>query len=171
MKEITPYIVDGFQFAFKVFGAVIPVATFFYLGGNGFESIIGDILPANSNGIIKDLGIALSNAVPLNKAIATATVSSVGLLTGLDGSGFSGLSLVGSSAMLFSQSMSINISALASIGQICTIWIGGGTLIPWALIPVAAICDVSPFDLARKNLLPVSIGLIVTIIFAIIFFV
>ena len=47
-------------------------------------------MPANSNGIINDLGIALSNAVPLNKAIATATVSSVGLLTGLDGSGFSG---------------------------------------------------------------------------------
>ena len=45
-------------------------------------------MPANSNGIINDLGIALSNAVPLNKAIATATVSSVGLLTGLqDGSG------------------------------------------------------------------------------------
>lgn len=171
MEQITPYIVDGFQFAFKVFGAVIPVATFFYLGGGGFESIIGNVLPANSNGIINDLGIALSNAVPLNKVIATATVSGVGLLTGLDGSGFSGLSLVGSSAMLFSQSMTINISALASLGQICTIWIGGGTLIPWALIPVAAICDVSPFDLARKNLLPVSIGLIVTIIFAIIFFV
>ncbi len=171
MEQITPYIVNGFQFAFKVFGAVIPVATFFYLGGNGFESILGNILPSGSQGIINDLGIALANSVPLNKTIATATVSGVGLLTGLDGSGFSGLSLVGSSAMLFSNSMSINISALASIGQICTIWIGGGTLIPWALIPVAAICDVSPFELARKNLLPVSIGLIVTMIFAIIFLV
>lgn len=171
MEQITPYIIDGFQFAFKVFGAVIPVATFFYIGGNGFESILGNLLPSNSQGIINDLGIALANSVPLNKTIATATVSGVGLLTGLDGSGFSGLSLVGSSAMLFSNSMSINISALASIGQICTIWIGGGTLIPWALIPVAAICDVSPFELARKNLIPVSIGLIVTIIYAIVFLV
>ncbi|WP_195987489.1 hypothetical protein [Clostridium sp. D53t1_180928_C8] len=171
MEQITPYIVNGFQFAFKVFGAVIPVATFFYLGGNGFESILGNILPSGSQGIINDLGIALANSVPLNKTIATATVSGVGLLTGLDGSGFSGLSLVGSSAMLFSNSISINISALASIGQICTIWIGGGTLVPWALIPVAAICDVSPFELARKNLLPVSIGLAVTTIFAIIFLV
>ncbi|MBX9138269.1 MULTISPECIES: hypothetical protein [unclassified Clostridium] len=40
-----------------------------------------------------------------------------------------------------------------------------------AVIPVAAICDVSPFELARKNLLPVYIGLAVTTIFAIFFLV
>ncbi|AYE34975.1 hypothetical protein [Clostridium septicum] len=169
VQQITPYITDGFQFAFKVFGAVIPVATFFYIGGSGFSDILGVTLPANSQGIINDLGIALANAVPLNKAVATATVSGVGILTGLDGSGFSGLSLVGSSAMLFSSSVAVNTSTLASLGQICTIWIGGGTLIPWALIPVAAICDVSPFDLARKNIIPVTIGLITTLIYAIIF--
>ncbi|AHN24019.1 MULTISPECIES: hypothetical protein [Lysinibacillus] len=45
-------------------------------------------------------------------------------------------------------------------------FIGGGTLIPWALIPAAAICNVSPFELARRNLLPVAIGLIVTTIVA-----
>lgn len=38
---------------------------------------------------------------------------------------------------------------------------GRGTLIPWALIPAAAICNVSPFELARRNLLPVLIGLVV----------
>lgn len=169
VQQVTPYITDGFQFAFKVFGAVIPVATFFYIGGSGFQDIIGAALPMNSQGIINDLGTALANSVPLNKAIATATVSGVGILTGLDGSGFSGLSLVGSSAMLFSSSMEINTATLAALGQICTIWIGGGTLIPWALIPVAAICDVSPFDLARKNLIPVTVGLFITLIYAVIF--
>ncbi|MFJ8071635.1 hypothetical protein ACIQZD_22220 [Peribacillus sp. NPDC096447] len=44
--------------------------------------------------------------------------------------------------------------------------IGGGTLIPWALIPAAAICNVSPFELARRNLLPVTIGLAVTTVVA-----
>jgi len=45
-------------------------------------------------------------------------------------------------------------------------FIGGGTLIPWALIPAAAICNVSPFELARRNLLPVVIGLFITTIVA-----
>ncbi|MBN1046480.1 MULTISPECIES: hypothetical protein [unclassified Clostridium] len=167
--QLTSYLIDGFQFAFKVFGAVIPIATFFYLGGSGFEQIIGNPLTSASEGIINDLGIALSNAVPLNKIIATFTVSGVGILTGLDGSGFSGLSLVGSSTRLFSSSLSLNSSPLAALGQICTIWIGGGTLIPWALIPVAAVCKVSPFELARKNFLPVTIGLITTMLFALVF--
>jgi len=46
-------------------------------------------------------------------------------------------------------------------------YIGGGTLIPWALIPAAAICNVSPFELARRNLIPVVIGLVVTTIVAV----
>ncbi|WP_342443795.1 hypothetical protein MHB65_06855 [Lysinibacillus sp. FSL K6-0075] len=46
-------------------------------------------------------------------------------------------------------------------------FIGGGTLIPWALIPAAAICNVSPFELARRNLIPVVIGLVVTTIVAV----
>ncbi|MCG7314109.1 MULTISPECIES: hypothetical protein [Priestia] len=45
-------------------------------------------------------------------------------------------------------------------------FMGGGTLIPWALIPAAAICGVSPFELARRNLKPVAIGLVVTTVVA-----
>ncbi|NWN79305.1 MAG: hypothetical protein HLX44_12215 [Bacillus sp. (in: Bacteria)] len=46
-------------------------------------------------------------------------------------------------------------------------FVGGGTLVPWALIPVAAICKVDPFELARINFIPVAIGLTVTAITAI----
>ncbi|UAY72854.1 hypothetical protein K8336_00980 [Bacillus paralicheniformis] len=46
-------------------------------------------------------------------------------------------------------------------------FIGIATLVPWALIPVAAICKVDPFDLARKNFIPVAAGLTVTTIAAI----
>ncbi|MFS0594244.1 hypothetical protein AB1L05_21955 [Cytobacillus horneckiae] len=42
----------------------------------------------------------------------------------------------------------------------------GGTLIPWAMIPVAAICKVDVFELARRNFFPVVIGLVVTTIVA-----
>ncbi|WP_442780525.1 hypothetical protein, partial [Bacillus sp. Au-Bac7] len=41
-------------------------------------------------------------------------------------------------------------------------------LVPWALIPAAAICNVDPFELARRNLIPVAVGLFVTTIVAII---
>nr|WP_306009435.1 hypothetical protein [Bacillus sp. MMSF_3328] len=45
-------------------------------------------------------------------------------------------------------------------------FIGTTTLVPWALIPAAAICNVDPFELARRNLLPVIIGLAATTIVA-----
>jgi len=166
LEKTTSYLIDGFQFGFKVFGPVIPIAAFFYLGDAGFFKIIGEHLPSSSQGIVNDLGVALAGAVPLTVEIAAVTLTSVGAITGLDGSGFSGISLVGSVANLFSESLSTNPATLTALGQISAIWVGGGTLVPWALIPAAAICNVSPFELARRNLLPVCIGLVVTTIVA-----
>jgi hypothetical protein len=166
LEKITEYFIDGFQFGFKVFGPVIPIAAFFYLGDMGFLKIIGEYLPVNSSGIVNDLGNVLAHSVPLNNVVSVATLSTVGVITGLDGSGFSGISLAGSIAKLFASATGANAATLTALGQICAIWVGGGTIIPWALIPVAAICKVSPFELARRNLLPVSIGIIVTTIFA-----
>lgn len=166
LEKITEYFIDGFQFGFKVFGPVIPIAAFFYLGDMGFLKIIGEYLPVNSSGIVNDLGNVLAHSVPLNNVVSVATLSTVGVITGLDGSGFSGISLAGSIAKLFASATGANAATLTALGQICAIWVGGGTIIPWALIPVAAICKVSPFELARRNLLPVSIGIVVTTIFA-----
>lgn len=166
LEKTTSYIVDGFQFGFKVFGPVIPIAAFFYLGDAGFQSIIGDFLPEASNGIVNDLGVGLASLVPLTKEIGAVTLTVVGAITGLDGSGFSGISLAGSIATLFSVSLDGGAATLTALGQISAIWVGGGTLVPWALIPAAAICNVDPFELARKNLLPVTIGLVVTTIVA-----
>jgi len=166
LEQITTYLIQGLKFGFRVFGPVIPIAAFFYMGDMGFVSVFGDILPSNSTGLVNDLGIALANTVPLNKAISTGTLTVVGTITGLDGSGFSGISLAGSVAKLFATAIGSGIATLTALGQIAAIWVGGGTLVPWALIPVAAICDVSPFDLAKKNLKPVIIGLIVTTIVA-----
>lgn len=44
-EETTSYLIEGFQFGFKVFGPVIPIAAFFYLGDLGFNTIIGEFLP------------------------------------------------------------------------------------------------------------------------------
>jgi hypothetical protein len=166
LEETTNYLIEGFQFGFKVFGPVIPIAAFFYLGDTGFIKIIGEYLPKTSQGMVNDLGVALAHVVPLNKEIGAVTLAGVGAITGLDGSGFSGISLAGSIAKLFATAIGTGTATLTALGQIAAIWVGGGTLVPWALIPAAAICGVDPFELARRNLLPVTIGLIVTTIAA-----
>ncbi|MGB3261818.1 hypothetical protein [Paenisporosarcina sp.] len=166
LEKATSYFIEGFQFGFKVFGAVIPIAAFFYLGDAGFNKIIGELLPKTSHGIVNDLGVALASLVPLSKEVGAGTLTIVGAITGLDGSGFSGISLVGSVATIFSTAIGAGAATLTALGQISAIWVGGGTLVPWALIPAAAICGVDPFELARRNLLPVTIGLVVTTIVA-----
>ncbi|WP_191562418.1 hypothetical protein [Metabacillus idriensis] len=166
LEKTTGYMIEGFQFGFKVFGPVIPIAAFFYLGDAGFTKIVGDYLPNASHGIVNDLGVALASIVPLTKEIGAITLTGVGVLTGLDGSGFSGISLAGSIANLFAAAIGKGAAVLTALGQITAIWVGGGTIIPWALIPAAAICGVDPFELARRNILPVTIGLIVTTIVA-----
>jgi len=166
-EKITEYLIEGFQFGFKVFGPVIPIAAFFYLGDSGILTIMGEnALPDASLGIVNDLGVALASVVPLTKYVAAVTLTIVGAITGLDGSGFSGISLAGSVGQLFGSAIHIDTATLTALGQIAGIWVGGGTLIPWALIPAAAITGVDPFELARRNLIPVTVGLVVTTIFA-----
>lgn len=108
-----------------MFGPVIPIAAFFYLGNSGFTKIIGDYLPAASHGIVNDLGVGLAAIVPLTKGIAV-----VGAITGLDGSGFSGISLAGSIGSLFGNAIGEGTATLTALGQITAIFVGGGTLIP-----------------------------------------
>ncbi|MCM3567825.1 hypothetical protein [Neobacillus mesonae] len=127
LEKTTQFLIEGFQFGFKVFGPVIPIAAFFYLGDSGFVKIIGDFLPKTSNGIVNDLGLALANIVPLSKAVGAVTLTSVGAITGLDGSGFSGISLAGSVASLFAAAIGKGAAVLTALGQIAAIWVGGGT--------------------------------------------
>ncbi|PYI55420.1 hypothetical protein [Paenibacillus flagellatus] len=166
LERTTSYLIEGFLFGFKVFGPVIPIAAFFYLGDAAFVDIFGKVLPEGSHGIVNDLGLALAQSVPINTGVSAVTLTTVGAITGLDGSGFSGISLAGSIAHLFAAAIGSGIATLTALGQIAGIWVGGGTLVPWALIPAAAICGVDPFELARRNLKPVIIGLVVTTIVA-----
>jgi hypothetical protein len=165
-EKITDDLVKGLQFGFKIFGIVIPVAAFFYLGDSAFNDIFGKILPEASHGIVNDLGLALANIVPLNSVVSASTITAVGAITGLDGSGFSGISLVGSISKIFSAALGGGVATLTALGQIAGIWVGGGTIIPWAVIPVAAICGVDAFELAKKNIKPVVIGLVATTLVA-----
>ncbi|MCC5909702.1 MAG: hypothetical protein JJT76_04625 [Clostridiaceae bacterium] len=169
LNKITKYIREGFIFGMKIFGPIIPIAAFFFMGDMGaFVEVMGqDILPAESQGILADLGTQMASVVTMNKPTAAIMEVTIAGITGLDGSGFSGIALSGSLAKVFGTAVNGSIATLGALGQISAIWIGGGTIIPWSgLIAVAAICEVSPMDLARRNLIPVMIGLVVTTIVA-----
>ena len=160
-------IIDGFTFGIKIFAAIIPIAAFFYMGEIGpLTTVLGEVLPANSQGLLSDMGVALSNLVPLNTFAVCSIQTVVGAITGLDGSGFSGISLVGSLAAVFGTALDISVGALCALGQIAGIWTGGGCLVPWGLISAAAICGVNPIELAKRNFKPIIIGFIVTTIVA-----
>lgn len=162
-EKITDYIREGFIFGIKIFAPVIIIGAFFFLGSEENAKII---LGPDATGLLSDVGLYISNKIALSKFSVAFIQMIVGAITGLDGSGFSGLPLVGSLAQTFSSAMEVNKEVLAALGQISTIWVGGGTIIPWGIIPVAAICNVEPLELARKNIVPVMIGFIATFIMA-----
>ncbi|WP_213818565.1 hypothetical protein [Garciella nitratireducens] len=171
LDKIVEYIREGFVFGITIFGPIIPIAAFFYMGEiSPIQSVFGEnILPVHSQGILSDMGLFLARSVPLNKPIAIITETIVGVITGLDGSGFSGMALAGSVARVFGTAIQGSVEVLAALGQIAAIWVGGGTIIPWSIIPVAAICNIDVMDLARRNFKPVMIGLITTTIVAMFF--
>ena len=160
-------IIEGFVFGIKIFAAIIPIAALFYMGEVApITSVLGEVLPANSQGLLSDIGVALSNTIPLNRFAVCSIQTVVGAITGLDGSGFSGISLVGSLANVFGTAIDGSVGALCALGQIAGIWTGGGCLVPWGLISAAAICGVSPIELAKRNFKPIIIGFVVTTIAA-----
>ena len=161
LEKITGYLTDGFLFAIRIFAPVIAIGAFFFLGGEGISTIMGDSF---SGGIMNDWAVWLASHAPLNKYFTAAIQMIVGALTGLDGSGFSGLPLTGALANTFGTAVGASVPVIAALGQITAIFVGGGTLVPWGLIPVAAICNVSPLELARKNFLPVLIGFACTFV-------
>ena len=155
LEKVTGYVTEGFLFAIRIFAPVIIIGAFFFLGGDGITSIMGERF---NRGIMNDWALWLAQNAPLNKYMAAFIQMVVGGLTGLDGSGFSGLPLTGALARTFGTATGSSVPVMAALGPIAAIFVGGGTIVPWGLIPVAAICNVSPLELARKNLIPVCIG-------------
>jgi hypothetical protein len=156
LEQSTEYIKQGLGFGIRIFAPVIVIGAFFFLGDEaGARAVFGDQAP----GIFNDVGQFLAQRATLSKAPVILSEAAISAITGLDGSGFSGMSLMGSTAATFAGALPIQKETLAAMGQIITIWVGGGTLIPWAVIPVAAICGVKPEELVHKNLPIVLTGL------------
>ncbi len=163
LGQITVLIREGFMFSIKIFSPIIIIGAFFFLGS---KETAQEILGSGTNGILTDVGMYVSQNIPMNKFSVVIIQALISGLLGVGGSGFSGLPLVGTLAQVFSSAVNVNRAGMAALGQIITIWVGGGTIIPWSVIPAAAICNVEPFDVVKKNILPVSLGLVATVIIA-----
>ena len=156
LERFVGYAQAGMEFGIMAFTSALFIGGFFFIGGSG----VANILPGEyAQGLLMDWAWWLSDMVPMSEIPVVILMAIIGGLTGLGGSGFSGLPLVGSLALAFGSALDMNIAVLAMIGQLGAVWIGGGTVVPWAVIPVAAICDVDAVELCRKNLVPTFAGL------------
>ena len=93
-----------------------------------------------------DLGRAFAEVVPIGRVTAAVTQAVVGGITGLDGSGFSGLPLIGSLTQVLGAPADLNLPTLTALGQFFCIAVGGGCIVPWAVIPAAAITGTDPVE-------------------------
>ncbi len=169
LESSSAHIVDGLVFAFKAMGMVLPIAGFFFIGNGDFSArILGMPEDATGPALLFDLiNAALANVAP-NAFVVAFTVLFVGLIAGLEGSGFSGLPLTGSLSGALGGAAGVDPSTLAAIGQMGNIWSGGGTLVAWSsLVAVAGFARVPVLTLARKCFVPVMAGLILSTVFAI----
>jgi hypothetical protein len=170
LDKISEHITEGFVFAFRAMAPVIPIAGYFFMGSGDFSgSILSLGEDAAKPGFLFDLIQAGQNYIPQSPTIAAFSILIIGIITGLDGSGFAGLPLTGALSGAIGPGSNIDPSVLAAIGQMGAVWSGGGTLIAWSsLVAVAGFLQVSPLELARKNFFPVITGLTIATIVAII---
>ena len=148
---------NGWMFAVRVFGPVVIIAGFFWLGGDSLKDILKD---KNAQGLMFDWGYFIAAHVPINTFMVSVMVTIAGILGAFDGSGFAAIPLGASIAMALGKPIGANVAILASQAQMAAIWTGA-TLVPWGFLAVtAAMAGVDPADLARRNVIPTLLGLL-----------
>src|SRR5690606_33638497 len=171
LNIVSDNLVKGFVFAFKAMGPVIPIAGFFFLGSGELSSKIFGINQEEAPSLLFDLVVSGQQLIPENPFIVGFAILIIGAITGLDGSGFSGLPLVGSLSGELGQNVGIDAETLSAIGQMGSIWVGGGTLIAWSsIVAVAGFAKVPVMEIVRKSFIPVTVGLIISTIIGLLIF-
>lgn len=173
LERSAEHVVDGLVFAFKAMGVVLPIAGFFFIGNGDFAGQILGVAP-NKDGspagpaFLYDLVLHGQSHLPTNSFVTAFGILIVGMVAGLEGSGFSGLPLTGSLAGTLGHVTGVDSETLAAVGQMGNIWSGGGTLVAWSsLIAVAGFARVPVIELARRCFIPVVAGLVLATIFAV----
>lgn len=162
------HITDGFVFAFKAMGSVLPIAGFFFMGASETFSAILSLPADQAPSLLFQLVQGAEHWIPKSQVFVAFGVLLVGMVTGIDGSGFSGLPLTGALSGALAPTVGLEPAALAAIGQMGAVWTGGGTLIAWSsLIAVAGFARVPVLDAVRALALPVLTGLAVATVSAV----
>ena len=163
------HVTDGFVFAFKAMGSVLPIAGFFFIGSGETAGAILGIAPGTKvPSLLFELVQASQHLIPDSKLLVAFGVMIMGMITGIDGSGFSGLPLTGTLSGALGPASGMDVSALAALGQMGAVWTGGGTLIAWSsLVAVAGFARISVLELARALMIPVLIGMAVSVFAAV----
>lgn len=172
LETCATHVVDGLVFAFKAMGVVIPIAGFFFIGNSDFASRIMSLdESATAPGFLFDLVSSVQHHIPEVSIVMALGMLLIGMATGLDGSGFSGLPLTGSLSGALGPASGVDPETLAAIGQMGSIWTGGGTLIAWSsLLAVAGFARVPVLELVRNLFLPVIAGLVTATVVAVLIF-
>nr|WP_235601501.1 hypothetical protein [Halobacillus sp. KGW1] len=170
LDDVSKHLTEGFVFAFRAMGPVIPIAGFFFLGSADFAKDILVLSADSAPSLLFDLVQSIQQFLPESAVWTAFSILLIGIITGLDGSGFSGLPLTGALSASLANGQ-IDVETLAAIGQMGSIWTGGGTIIAWSsLIAIAGFCGVPVMELVRKNFFPVLLGLIASTTLAIFLF-
>lgn len=172
LETCATHVVDGLVFAFKAMGVVIPIAGFFFIGNSDFAASIMSLDEgAQAPGFLFDLVAQVQHVIPNIPIVMGLGILLVGMATGLDGSGFSGLPLTGSLSGALAPAANMDPETLAAIGQMGSIWTGGGTLIAWSsLLAVAGFCRVPVLELVRNLFIPVMAGLLLSTVVGVLIF-
>ena len=165
------HITDGFVFAFKAMGSVLPIAGFFFMGAGGeLAAGVLNVPVGEAPPLLFNLIQSAEAWIPHNHILVAFGVLLVGMVTGVDGSGFAGLPLTGSLSGALGPTVGLDVTTLCAVGQMGAVWTGGGTLIAWSsLIAVAGFARVSVLDTVRALLVPVLTGMFVSTICAVLF--
>lgn len=176
LERSAEHVTDGLVFAFRAMGVVLPIAGFFFIGNGDFSGQILGVAP-DADGVsvgpslLFDSVLSAQQYIPENGYVSAIGILAIGIIAGLDGSGFSGLPLTGSLAGSLGPVVGVSPETLAAVGQMGNIWSGGGTFVAWSsLIAVAGFARVNVLELARMCFLPVMAGLIVSTLLAVAIF-
>jgi hypothetical protein len=170
METAADHIVDGLVFAFRAMGVMLPIAGFFFLGAGEFSgAILGLPAGAAAPSLLFELVRSVEHMIPHSPTIVAFGVLVVGMITGIDGSGFAGLPLTGALSGALGPVVRMDPTTLAAIGQMGAVWTGGGCLIAWSsLIAVAGFARVPVLELVRVLFLPVITGLVISTLAAVV---
>lgn len=163
-------VTEGFVFSFRAMSSVLPIAGFFFIGVAGTAGpIMGLPEGTHAPGLLADLVRAGDAWIPHDRFFVSFGILLSGMVTGIDGSGFAGLPLVGALSGALGRALHAEVSTLAAVGQMGSVWTGK-TLTGWsALAAVAGFARVPVLEAVRQLLLPVTLGLIASTIFAALF--